>query len=90
MKIRMITSLMIFALLCPLHVVGSDFEDGPAPVDRDYVKPIDQLNDDSASSAFGGEPVSVEQGYVKPIDQLNDDSASSTFGGKPIPIEQDD
>ena len=90
MKIRMITSLMIFALLCPLHVVGSDFEDKPTPIEQDYVKPIDQLKDDSASSSFGGEPVRTERGYVKPIDQLKDDSASSSFGGKPIPIEQDD
>jgi len=90
MKVRIFTSLMIFVMLCPLHVVGSGFEGGSTSIEQDYVKPIDQLKDDSASSAFGGEPVRAEQGYVKPIDQLKDDSASSAFGDKPIPIELDD
>jgi hypothetical protein len=87
MKIRMITALMSFALLCPFYVVASDFEDESSPIEQDYVKPIDQLNDDSVSSAFEAGPAPIEQGYVKSLEQIDDESMSSSFGGEPIPIE---
>jgi hypothetical protein len=87
MKIRMITAFMSFALLCPFYVVASDFEDESFPIEQDYVQPIDQLNDDSASSSFEAGPAPIEQGYVKSLDQIDDESMSSSFGGESIPVE---
>jgi len=85
MKVRIIPSFMVFILIFPFYVIGSNFGDESTPIEQQDVKTIGQIDE---KSSLKEESTPIEDNDTGPLDQEDDDEPF--FKNDSTPMEQED